>query len=88
MKSLPIIDPQPGGPSCVTISGGLSDEQALIAQRMRALKAERRALRREPGSEAGELESREQELRRQWGELVRERDDAWRRKMKALGHDL
>jgi len=49
MKSLPIIDPQPGEASCVTISGGLSDEQVLIARAMRALKAEMRELRRTHG---------------------------------------
>lgn len=87
MKTLPIIDSQQGGPSCVTIAGGLSAEQVLVAERMKALKDEMRALRSEL-VDADELRRRRDELRGRWRELVRERDDAWRRKMHALGHEV
>jgi hypothetical protein len=78
---LSLRHPGDAASACETFVGGLSQEELALAERARALREELSQARAR-GAPAEELAA----LQRRRGELAVEREQAWRRKMTALGH--
>ncbi len=89
--TLPTLPTAAPAAACQSVRGGLTEEEVAIAQRLRALREEERALRRALAAadarHRGELEAQLAELRARGRRLTRERDEARHRRMVLLGHE-
>jgi hypothetical protein len=90
-KPLPTLATVARPSACQTVRGGLTDEEVAIAQRLRALRQEERALRQALATadalQRGELEAQLAELRARGRHLTRQREEARHRRMVLLGHE-
>lgn len=90
-KSLKVIVPDEvrNGSACTRVTGGLTDEEVKILERMRWLKEEMGALQKDADSESppADAAARMEAMKAQLADLKGERDAARRRRMALLGYD-